>query len=261
MSLKVSIIGCGWLGLPLAEELIARGYQVIGSTTSEKKLPELQEKGIDATLYKLTPMPEGKDFNKLFQVDVMVINVPPKSRTNAPDFYREQIKYLKYQLQNSSVKRVIFISSTSFYPTSNSEVDENSTFDLNNGSNQAVVWGEQEISQIKQQLSILRCGGLMGKQRLPGKWFSGKATTGSETPVNYIHIEDVKGVILQMLKNNNWPAIRNLVNQQHLKRKVVAEAMAEKYNFATPIWVSPEEIPFKKVKSIFQSEFKDPLTY
>lgn len=29
----VSILGCGWLGLPLAEQLLAEGYSVKGSTT------------------------------------------------------------------------------------------------------------------------------------------------------------------------------------------------------------------------------------
>lgn len=259
--MKISILGCGWLGLPLAERLVAKGYHVLGSTTSSERLSLLEEKGIDAALLELTPMPKGKDFNKLFQADIMVINVPPKSRTSTPEFYREQIKYLKYQLQNSAVEKVIFISSTSYYPNSGKAVDENTSFDLQNGSNQAVVWGEHEISQISQKLSILRCGGLMGAERIPGKWFSGKPTSGGETPVNYIHLEDIIYVILEILEINEWPALRNLVNQKHLTRKEVAKVMAQKYNFEEPLWVAPQKTPFKKVKSIYPTVFKDPLDY
>ena len=35
---KISILGCGWLGLPLAKSLLAKGYKIKGSTTSESKL-------------------------------------------------------------------------------------------------------------------------------------------------------------------------------------------------------------------------------
>ena len=35
--MKISIIGLGWLGLPLADHLIEQGYQVLGSTTSKEK--------------------------------------------------------------------------------------------------------------------------------------------------------------------------------------------------------------------------------
>ena len=30
----VAILGCGWLGLPLAKHLLAQGHRVLGTTTS-----------------------------------------------------------------------------------------------------------------------------------------------------------------------------------------------------------------------------------
>ena len=47
-SKSVSIIGCGWLGLPLAEFLVQQGFHVRGSTTRAEKLKPLEEKGIEA---------------------------------------------------------------------------------------------------------------------------------------------------------------------------------------------------------------------
>ena len=46
----VSILGCGWLGLPLAKLLIAKGFNVKGSTTSEHKLHTLAQYGIASIL-------------------------------------------------------------------------------------------------------------------------------------------------------------------------------------------------------------------
>ena len=45
----ISVLGCGWLGLPLAEYLMGKGYQVKGSTTNQSKLSLLENKGITAT--------------------------------------------------------------------------------------------------------------------------------------------------------------------------------------------------------------------
>ena len=46
MNKKISILGCGWLGLPLAKSLLSKGYEVKGSTTSESKLEVLKNAGI-----------------------------------------------------------------------------------------------------------------------------------------------------------------------------------------------------------------------
>ena len=38
----ITILGCGWLGLPLAKALVKAGYQVKGSTTREENLETLR---------------------------------------------------------------------------------------------------------------------------------------------------------------------------------------------------------------------------
>ncbi|OEK02414.1 hypothetical protein BFP97_13175 [Roseivirga sp. 4D4] len=263
--MKIGIIGCGWLGLPLAESLVNSGHEVIGSTTTEQKLELLSSKGIEPILFQLSPMPEGIDFNRLFQVDLLIINIPPGRKRNKPEFYEEQIKYLKYQLQSSKVEKVIFISSTSYYPNTNTLVNVSTSPDFERGSSKAVVKGEGQISQISQSLTILRCGGLMGKDRIPGKWFAGKPTKGADTPVNYIHLDDIIKTIGYMI--NEWPdshenRIFNLVSEHHPTRKEVHEKMAEKYGFDLPIWEEPPTIPSKIVESSFKNfDLKSPLSF
>jgi nucleoside-diphosphate-sugar epimerase len=50
---SISIIGCGWLGTPLARHFIAKGWEVHGTTTSAEKIPDLEEMGIRTSLYRL----------------------------------------------------------------------------------------------------------------------------------------------------------------------------------------------------------------
>ena len=52
---SVSIMGCGWLGFPLAEYLIKKKYSVKGSTTSAEKIDKLLAAGIDAFIITSTP--------------------------------------------------------------------------------------------------------------------------------------------------------------------------------------------------------------
>ena len=51
---KIGIIGCGWLGLPLAKEFISNNYKVKGSTTTKEKLEILKTEGIEAYLIDLS---------------------------------------------------------------------------------------------------------------------------------------------------------------------------------------------------------------
>ena len=41
----ISLLGCGYLGFPLAIELIKKGYYVKGSTTTPTKLQQLKKTG------------------------------------------------------------------------------------------------------------------------------------------------------------------------------------------------------------------------
>ena len=43
---KISILGIGWLGFPLAKKLIENGFNIKGSTTSESKLDLLKNNNI-----------------------------------------------------------------------------------------------------------------------------------------------------------------------------------------------------------------------
>ena len=53
--MKISILGCGWLGLPLAESLIKDGHEVKGSTRDPEKLGQIREQGINPFLLELSP--------------------------------------------------------------------------------------------------------------------------------------------------------------------------------------------------------------
>lgn len=263
--MRISIIGCGWLGLPLGQHLAKQGHDVLGSTTSSEKLDSLREAGIKPYLLKLVPMPTGHYFNALFETELLFINIPPGRRRNTPEYYEEQVKYLTYLINQHNVPRVLFVSSTSYYPNTNDWVDTSTAYDFDRGSSRAVVQGEKQIRKANSDLLILRCGGLMGGERIPGRWFAGKPTTGAQNKVNYIHRDDIITVVQELIGAQKWQqSIMNLVNPQHPTRKEVHEAMAQKYGFEAPLWQNPDTTSHKLVKSDiadFSLPYPSPLDY
>ena len=68
---KIGIIGCGWLGLPLAKELISNNHKVKGSTTTKEKLKILKNEGIDAYLIDVAENSISDSFESfLYELDI-----------------------------------------------------------------------------------------------------------------------------------------------------------------------------------------------
>ena len=78
---KIGIIGCGWLGLPLAKSLISNNYKVKGSTTRKNKLTVLKKEGIDPFLIEITDNSISESISSFLKgLDILIINIPPRIR-------------------------------------------------------------------------------------------------------------------------------------------------------------------------------------
>src|SRR5688500_17495328 len=135
---KISILGCGWLGLPLASRFIREGYQVKGSTTSPSRLPLLAERGIIPSLINLQDAATLQELPAFVEADVLIVSFPPGLRAGKGQVYLEQIKTLAGVLRQAPAARILFISSTSVYPNLNRMVTEADDILINGQDN--VLW-------------------------------------------------------------------------------------------------------------------------
>ncbi len=268
---EVGIIGLGWTGKPLAKFLKNQGWKIVGSTTTEQKKNDLLNSGLDAVRLEMAPHPVGSGFQKLFEGDYLVINIPPRSRVQSADFYLEQIKFLKSMINQSKVKKVIFISSTGIYPSGPSEFpyDENCELSTDNVGNKTLWDAEKMISSsTNYDLTIIRFSGLMGEERIPGKYFAGKDNVVGHTRVNYIHQDDAVRAIAWVLENEIWGELFNATSPIHPKRKDVYEKNAESIGLEKPKSYAPEKegedrlvSTEKLLKTGFQYTYPDPLDF
>lgn len=268
---KVSIIGLGWIGLPLARHLKSQGKEVVGSTTSFEKLSQIQSERIPAVQFKLIPFPQGKGFQSLFQADVLVVNIPPRSRIQGADFYLEQLKFLRSMIDQSYVKKLIFVSSTGIYPeiSQEEEYSEDFSLSLENCGNQTLLKAERMMEIDRGfDLTIARFGGLMGGDRIPGKYFAGKENVAGHTRVNFIHRNDAVGMLAWIIEKSLWNEVYNGVAPIHSLRKEIYERNHQDLGFPLPAsyqLANPGEdrlISGKKILATeFQFEFPDPLDF
>lgn len=260
----ISILGCGWLGLPLAESFISDGYIVKGSTTSDLKLPLLQSKSIEAYKILLNPQLIGEGAEKFFDCDVLIINIPPLRRDDIIEFHFLQIESIVKKIQNSNCKNVIFISSTSVYGNTNKEVDEDTKTSPETLSGEALVIVENYLRTNKNlQTTIIRFGGLIGPDRSPAKYaLTRKIIEYADTPLNLIHLDDCIGIIKSVLEKEIWNEVINGVCEYHPTRKEFYSFSAEKLSLPKPEFKEGKEphkiVKSKKINSLLNYQFKYP---
>jgi len=219
---KTSILGCGWLGLPLAKALVENGFSVNGSTTSENKILVLNKLGVNPFLIALNSENiQGDIFSFLEHSEILLINIPPKLRGNNKEDFIGKIKTLIPFIENSSIKKVIFVSSTSVYADENVLVTEETVPQPETESGQQLLQSEELLlNNMHFETTIVRFGGLIGEDRNPIRFLSGRdAIENPDAPINLIYLEDCVGIITQIIKQNSWGEIYNGVAPFHPSRE------------------------------------------
>ncbi|AOZ98953.1 NAD-dependent epimerase/dehydratase family protein [Flavobacterium commune] len=241
---QISILGCGWLGLPLAKALLKEGFSIKGSTTSAEKLATLEENGIQSFLLALdaNTVPDVfADF--LAGSKTLIIAIPPKLRGKNKDYsdaqnnsFVKKIENLLPFIENSSIKNVLFISSTAVYGEANDVVDENSpTIPVTESGKQLLEIEKLLLAKTHFKTTVLRFGGLIGEDRNPARFLAGKENVPNpEAPINLIDLEDCIGIIIKILTTATWNTTLNAVTPFHPSREAYYTQKALEENLIPP---------------------------
>jgi len=247
---RISILGCGWLGIALAIDLINKGYEVYGSTTSNTKIKELADKGIKPFLIDISKT--YVDMLDFFNSDVLIIAITPNNITNIINLINE--------IEKSKVQKVLFISSTSVYPFTNGIVTEETCT-----SNTPLAEIEKLfITNTSFKSTILRFGGLFGYDRQPGKFIKhNRPVDNPEGYINLIHRDDCIEIIEQIIKKNIWNEILNACADSHPKRRDFYLRESKKTGGSIVVFNERSDNKYKiinsqKIKTLLNYEFKYP---
>lgn len=265
---KISILGCGWLGFPLAKALIKNGNSVNGSTTSENKLAILKDAKVNPFLINIESEGISENINSfLAESEILIINIPPKLRAVDPSsekkIFVEKIKNLIPFIEKSTINKVLFVSSTSVYGDDNGFIKEENIPNPETESGKQLLLAENLLQQNQNfETTILRFGGLIGEDRHPIKFLAGKENLENpDAPVNLIHQNDCIAIIEAIINQSKWNEVFNAVAPFHPTRKEYYIQKAAEMNLSLPKFSSEKSnikktISSEKIENILNYKFK-----
>jgi nucleoside-diphosphate-sugar epimerase len=256
----VSILGCGWLGFPLAEALHKQGFQIKASTTHPEKVFEFRNRGFVPYLIECCPQVAGEGCEDFFQSPCLVITLPYKRSFADPAFYFDQIRSVVDRIHAAASNVfVIFISSTAVYPQDLKDAREDAVFVPENRRAEILLIIENFLlKEMPGKATILRLAGLYGGDRRIGKFLSGQSMLpDAEQPVNLVHRDDGIAVICRVILLNARGEIFNVCGDGHPSRRVLYTTAARQMGLPPPVF--QENISGKRYKVVSNQKLKDRL--
>lgn len=224
---KIAILGCGWLGQLVGKELVDNEFQVFGSyrnDVSKTKLEGLKITPIHLDLGDISQL----SIKLLDNIELVLIMFPPNSNSS----YENLLVNLALKFNKNT--RFIFTSSIGVYPKSPGIFDEESEV-LSENTSRLVITENNLRKHLRNRLTILRLGGLIGPGRHPIYHIQGRVFKDQGTaPINLIHSGDVTAVILEIIKYDVFGGLYNIVFPDHSPKKEYYSLAAEKLQLTPP---------------------------
>tara|TARA_R110002049_G_scaffold148778_2_gene311719 strand:+ start:251 stop:1042 length:792 start_codon:yes stop_codon:yes gene_type:complete len=236
--MEISVLGSGWLGLPLANELIKLGHNLHLSTRSVDKFSALSETTITPYIVDIDRL--SNVTQSFLSTEILIINITSKNKNGFADLIKE--------IEQSTIKKVLFISSSSVYQSLNRVVSE----DIGMESTDSLLYQIEQMfmSNTHFKTTILRLSGLIGYSRHPGNFFKNdKVVPSPDSPVNLIHRDDCIGIIKAILKQGAWGEVFNGCASTHPKKREFYSYARGLLNLPNPKFSSNHESIAYKIVS------------
>lgn len=235
--MRVAILGCGYVGLALGQQLRADGHDVIGLRRSEEGLAAIREAGLTAVQGDVTV---SRTLEGVPSVDAIVFAASSGGRDAAAarDVYVDglQTTISHFTDRSDPPDRLVYTSSTGVYgdqdgawvdETTEPEPTTEKTNFLLEAERMARAGGSETLTA-----SVVRFGGLYGPDRYRlRRYVEGPVAEGY---LNMIHRQDAAGVIKHVLHLPDPPELLLAVDDEPVDRWVFADWLAKACGRARP---------------------------
>lgn len=253
--MRVLIVGCGYIGLPLGAKLVEQGHDVTGFGRSIESRPNIADAGIlpiNADVTQLASLP------KITTPFDWVVNCVSSSH-GGPESYRnvylQGTRNLIDWLKPHPPHKFLYTSSTGVYGQDDGTlVKENHETAPATETGKILVETEQLLrgahSNEDVPSIILRIAGIYGPERtfLLRRFINGEARIEGEgrRHLNMIHQDDVVGAIIAALNVGKPGEIYNAVDDEPVPQLHFYRWLAKTLAMKMPQAASPEELKTKK---------------
>ncbi len=221
--MRVLIIGCGYVGLPLGAELVKQGHEVFGVRRSTGAEADFKSAGIKLLTADIT---RAEQLAQLPGAYDWVVNCVSASGGGAEEYrevYLQGTRNLIGWLGAVPPKKFVYTSSTSVYGQNDgSLVKENSPTEPAVETGKILVETERVLLAAAREKQfpavILRLAGIYGPGR--GYWFKqylkneARIEGNGARILNMIHRDDAAGAIIAALKGGRPGEVYNVVDDE-----------------------------------------------
>lgn len=236
----------------MAKTFSCNEFDVKVSTRSSTRIAELRSENITPFIIDIDQL--NKHITSFLDSPILIINITSKNS--------ESFDNLITEIEQSSVEKIIFISSTSVYQNCNTITSESDEAES----------AESALFQIENlfrnnthfQTTIVRLAGLIGPKRHPGHFFrNGKKVQQANAPVNLIHLDDCIAIIQEIIEQNVWGETFNACSDTHPTKCEFYSHARQLLSLPPPEFIETEKQEYKiinnmKVKQILNYSFKHP---
>lgn len=245
--LKISVIGCGWLGLPLCERLKGLGHVVVTSASTSEKQQKLAQ-SFKTLLFDI----KGPALDsQLIDCDVLIYTIPPLEPKLVEIFFKKL----------DPNQKCIFISSTSVYGKSQGPCNENSPRLPESKNGIMLVETEILLRSYLKNLTTIRPAGLYGEDRHPVNSLQGRnGLTNGEEPTHLVHRNDCISAIEKIIQLDIWNEDFNLINDCRIKKSFYYTEVAKSRGLIPPIYITDPNLTFLNATTLSNQKSKKLLS-
>ncbi|CAH9054037.1 Protein YeeZ [Pseudoalteromonas sp. CIP111854] len=228
---KLVVLGAGWLGKPLCLQAKQKGWLVEGTRTQDNCEQEYER------IFRLEneQLISSISLNEAY----WVCAIPPRARHESSNYLQLLDNALKLS-QRFTCKGFLLCSSTGVYPKESGRYYE--SYDVQAVDARQSILQKAEQMVLNMNGKVLRLAGLVGPNREPGRFVSGKQlASSSQGAINMVHQQDVIEAIFCLLDAWQKAArIYNVCNPWHPTRASYYQQKCAQFDTQVPTYASEE---------------------
>ena len=242
--MRVLVIGCGYVGLPLAEELVRRGHEVFGVRRTDEPFPL----GIQGIICDIT---QGEQLKRLPTEVDCIVNMVSSTKGGIEEYRAVYFEATREVLSRVQSRKYIFTSSTSVYgQTDGSIVTETSAAEPSSPTSRILRESEKLVLNSHSSAMVLRVAGIYGPERghLFLQYLRGEARVHGKGDriLNMVHRDDVVGATLATLERGRGGETYNITDNEPVTELEFFEWLSERLKREPPPGVANSELASRK---------------
>lgn len=219
------IFGLGYVGMVLADKLLAQGWTVSGTCTNVKKAIELKEKGINTFIFDEMTNPNAQDdlLNDLMSSTHILSTIAPISSLEADIVLSAYLNDIRKSAMSNTLQWIGYVSSTGVYGECNGAwVAEDRPVNPATAKTAARAAAEQSWRTLYDRsglpVHIYRVAGIYGPGRsaldtlLKANGDLSLCDADDITYISRVHVDDVATILMTSMTNPEPGAVYNVAD-------------------------------------------------